>query len=60
MQENHGFREYYMIGHPLTSAEYHKDLIVMFDCYLNFHRHTSEVALKAYCDLACTYEKRFY
>ena len=36
-----------MNGHPLTSIDYHKDLGVTFDCNLNFHQHTSEVALKA-------------
>ena len=42
-----------MNGHPLTSVDHHRDLGVMFDCYLNFHQHTSEVALKANRVLAC-------
>ena len=33
--------------------DHHKDLGVMFDCYLNFHQHTSEVASKANRVLAC-------
>ena len=40
-------------GQPLTSVDYHKDLGVTFDCYLNFHQQTSEVALKANRVLAC-------
>ena len=40
-------------GHSLTSVDHHKDLGVMFDCYLNFHQHTSEVASKANRVLAC-------
>ena len=27
--------------------DHYKDLGVMFDCYLNFHQHTSEVVSKA-------------
>ena len=42
-----------MNGHPLTSVDHHKDLGVTFDCYLNFHQHTSEVASKANRVLAC-------
>ena len=42
-----------MNGHPLTSIDYHKDLGVTFNCNLNFHQHTSEVAVKAKCILAC-------
>ena len=42
-----------MNGQPLTSVDYHKDLGITFDCYLNFHQQTSEVALKANCVLAC-------
>ena len=42
-----------MNGHPLTSVDHHKDLGVMFDCYLNFHQHISEVASKANRVLAC-------
>ena len=37
----------------MTSVDYHKDLGVTFDCYLNFHQQTSEVALKANRVLAC-------
>ena len=51
--KNHGFGEYYMNGHPLTSVDHHKDLGVTFDCHLNFHQHTSEVASKANRVLAC-------
>ena len=43
-RKNHGFGEYYMNTHPLISVNHHRDLGVMFDCYLNFHQHTSEVA----------------
>ena len=39
-----------MDGQPL---DYHKDLGVTFDFYLNFHQQTSEVALKANHILAC-------
>ena len=53
LRKNHGFEEYYMNGHPLTSVDHHNDLGVTFDCYLNFHQHTSEVASKANCVLAC-------
>ena len=42
-----------MNGHSLTSVNHHKDLGVMFDCYQNFHQHTSEVASKANSVLAC-------
>ena len=59
--KNHGFGEYYMNGHPLTSVDHHKDLGVTFDCYLNFHQHTSEVASKANRVLQISmYEKSFY
>ena len=51
--KNHGFGEYYMNKHPLTSVDRHKDLGVMFDYYMNFHQHTSEVASKANRVLAC-------
>ena len=37
----------------MTSVDYHKDLGVTFDYYLNFHQQTSEVALKANRVLAC-------
>ena len=37
----------------MTSVDYHKDLGATFDCYLNFHQQTSEVALKANRVLAC-------
>ena len=51
--KSHGFGEYYNYKWlPLTSVHHHKDLGVAFDCYLNFHQHTSEVALKANCVLA--------
>ena len=36
-----------------TSVDYHKDLGVTFDCYLNFHQQTPEVALKTNLVLAC-------
>ena len=55
-RKNNGFGEYYMYAHPLTSVDHHRDLGVMFDCYLNFHQHTSEVASKANCVLACIKE----
>ena len=42
-----------MNGYPLTSMDHHKDLGLMFDCYLNFHQHISEVASKANRVLAC-------
>ena len=44
---------YNINGQPLTSVDYHKDLGVTFDCYLNFHQQTSEVALKVDRVLAC-------
>ena len=44
---------YNINGQPLTSVDYHKDLGVTFDCYLNFHQQTSEIALKANRVLAC-------
>ena len=47
-----------MNRHPLTSADYHKDLGVTFDCSLNFHQHASELALKANRVLA--YVKRAF
>ena len=50
---NHGFEGYCMNGHRLTSVDYHNNLGVTFDCNLNFHQHTSEVALKANHVLAC-------
>ena len=42
-----------MNGHPLTRVNYHKDFGVTFDCNLNFHQHTTDVALKANHILAC-------
>ena len=44
---NHGFRGYCLNEHSLTLVDYHKNLGVTFDCNLNFHRRTSDVALKA-------------
>ena len=38
--------------HPQTSVDNHKDLGVTYDCCLNFHQHTFEVALKANYALA--------
>ena len=37
----------------MTSVDYHKDLGVTSDCYLNFHQQTSEVSLTANRVLAC-------
>ena len=37
----------------MDNLDYHKDLGVTFDCYLNFHQQTSEVPLKANHVLAC-------
>lgn len=37
----------------LTSVDHHKDLGVTFDSSLNFHQHSSEVALKTNRVLAC-------
>ena len=37
----------------MTSVDYHKDLGVTFDCYLNFQQQTSEVVLKANRALVC-------
>ena len=51
--KNHTFGGYNINGQPLTSVDYRKDLGVTFDCNLNFHQQTSEVALKANRVLAC-------
>ena len=51
--KKHAFGGYNINGQPLTSVDYHKDLGVTFNCYLNFHQQTSEVALKANRVLAC-------
>ena len=50
---NHDFGAYCMNGHLLTLVDYHKDFGVTFDCNLNFHQHTTDVALKANHTLAC-------
>ena len=54
----------------MTSVDYHKDLGVTFDCYLNFHQQTSEVALtanrvlahmkRAFVDLNCDVFLKLY
>ena len=51
--KKHAFGGYNINRQPLTSVDYHKDLGVTFDFYLNFHQQTSEAALKANCVLAC-------
>ena len=54
VKDMHAFWGYSINGQFLTLVDYHKDLgVITLDCYLNFHRKTSEVALKVNLVLAC-------
>ena len=49
----HSYGDYYRNEILLDSVDYYKDLGIVFDVVLKFHKHASETSMKANRVLAC-------